>query len=212
MASNDRNTARIGLIGADLPVIERLATLDDRLSTANFAVVDGGGQELIQQLAGLLLAGGEYNGEAARTARDVTRRFLKLDRPVLAYGKGAYVLNKVLGGQAIKPPEESHSPDVNTVETTFRNTVFLTVGSKTAMTIGGSGWLTIRDVAFETIPLSNLSARVMPAAITETSEVAAFEEPGRRWTIGVAWDVTRVDKLPSGFGNVLEAFVDRTVG
>ena len=212
MAFNDCNTAHIGVIGADLSVVQRLAMLDDRLSTASFVIVNGGRKDLVQRSVGLLLSDGEYRGESASVASDLARRFFQLDRPVLAYGKGAHVLNEALGGHMFEQPAESHSPDVAAAETPLRNTVFLTIGSKTAMTIGGSGWLTIRDVAVEPIPLSHLSSRGMPAAITETSEVAAFEELGHRWTIGVTWDVTCVDRLPSGFGNIFEAFVDRTVG
>ena len=212
MAFKDCNTAQIGVIGADMSVVQRLAMLDDRLSTASFVNVNGGGIDLVQRWAGLLLTDGVCRQESARVASDLTRRFFQLDRPVLAYGKGAHVLNEALGGHMFEPPAVSHSPGVAANETPLRNTVFLTVGSKTAMTIGGSGWWTIRDVAVEPIPLSHLSSRGMPAAITETSEVAAFEEPGHRWTIGVTWDVTCVDRLPSGFGNIFEAFVDRTVG
>ena len=212
MADNDRNTAQIGVIGADLPTIERLVTLDCRLSAGSFAVVDGVEHGLLQQWAGLLIADGKYDADSAREGRSLTRCYLGLDRPVLAYGRGAYVLNDALGGQVYAPAAEAHEPDVAAAATLSRHTVFLTVGSKTAMTIGGSGWVTIRDVALGTIPLSHLSGRVMPAAITESSDVVAFEEPGRRWTIGVAWDLTLVKRLPSGFGNVFEAFVDRTVG
>ena len=212
MAFKDCNTAQIGVIGADPPSVQRLAMLDDRLSTASFVIVNGGGKDLVQRWVGLLISDGEYRGESAGVASDLTRRFFQLDRPVLAYGKGAHVLNEALGGHMFESPAESLNPDVTAAETPLRNTVFLTIGSKTAMTIGGSGWLTIRDVAVEPFPLSHLSSRGMPAAITETSEVAAFEESGHRWTIGVTWDVTCVDRLPSGFGNIFEAFVDRTVG
>ena len=205
---------QIGTLGVDESCWRRLCELDARLERAAYVEVNDGCQGLLQRCAGLLLAG-VSSDELARQAEsaEIVRRFLTTKRPVLAFGDGAWVLNYALGGDCEPRPgdpvdETRRKPDDGPV----RTTIFLTVGSKVAMTIGGSGWLTIRDVFLCPIPLWQVAQELMPSAITEDSKVAAFEAPGHGWTIGVAWDLTQSAKMPRGFGNILEAFVDRTVG
>ena len=212
MAGNIHKAAQIAIVGASQSVIEHLVALDQRLTSGSFVPDFRADQDGIDQCAGFLLAGGRYDAAPYRATCSLTREFLRLECPVLAFGTGAHVLNEALGGLRYESRGDAHGSDGASDQTQSRHTVFLTVGSKTAMTIGGSGWVTIRYVALNPLPLSHLSGQLMPAAITESSDVIAFEVPGHSWTIGVTWDLTQVDRLPSGFGNIYEAFVDRTVG
>ena len=210
MASGWNSNGRIALAGCRPDSFESLCALDGRLSPSNFAHVSEVGENEIDAFAGLLVMGDTVAVEvdADRDAVRQTHDFLATRRPVLASGDGAVVLNAALGGTtpeiASKRSNQYHASD--------RTTLFLTVGSKTAMTIGGSGWVTVRHADLATIPLNHISTSVMASAITDGSEVAAYEMPGHHWTIGAAWDIRDVDLLPSGFGNLFEAFVDRTVG
>ena len=212
MGEAEQRAAQIAVIGAEQEAIERLVALDVRLTVGNFTADFGAPQGRIDVCAGLLIADGIDDSEFADAACAMTRDFLQSDKPVLAFGAGARVLNEAMGGHEFEPSVDVGEPDMSDDGSPRRDTIFLTVGSKTAMTIGGSGWVTIRDVALHPLPLSHLSPNMMPSALTESSDVVAFEVPGHKWVIGVTWDLTLVGKLPSGFGNVFEAFVDRTVG
>ena len=211
MGEAEQTAAQIAVIGARQVALERLVALDGRLTVGDFTAEFGTGQDRSDLCEGLLIADGIGDTVSADVACAMTRDFLQSDKPVLAFGAGARVLNEAMGGH-----EFESSVDASELESSAdeppRITIFLTVGSKTAMTIGGSGWVTIRDVALHPLPLSHLSPNMMPAALTESSDVVAFEAPGHKWVIGVTWDLTLVGKLPSGFGNLFEAFVDRTVG
>ena len=212
MGEAEHRAARIAVIGAEQEAIERLVELDGRLTVGDFTADFGTRHDRIDRCAGLLIADGIDDSESADAACAMTRDFLQSDKPVLAFGSGARVLIEAIGGHEFEPRVDANELGSLGDGSPRRNTIFLTVGSKTAMTIGGSGWVTIRDVALHPLPLSHLSPNMMPAALTESSDVVAFEVPGHKWVIGVTWDLTLVGNLPSGFGYVFEAFVDRTVG
>ena len=205
---------QIGTLGVDESCWRSLCELDARLIRADQVDVSDGCQDLVQRCAGLLLAGVAVDdAERPSEITEVVLQFLTANRPVLAFGDGAWLVNYALAVENVPRTGDTElgagrtDDDVPT-----RTTIFLTVGSKVAVTIGGSGWVTIRDVPLYPIPLSQLAQELMPSAITEDSRVAAFEVPGHSWTIGVAWDLTQSSNMPRGFGNMLEAFVDRTVG
>lgn len=196
--------------GADLA--PTLATLDPRLrDPSGLRDFRTEPTTSLRQHAGLILTDGVSASEATAASLDVIRGYVDSGKPVLASGRGAHLLNAACdNGNASEPASRL---DFDTAAAPApRTSLFLTVGSKTASTIGGSGWLTLRNATLQTIPLAALADDMMPAAFTEDSAAAAFEAPGHAWVIGVAWDIAAAADLPTGFGNLLEAFVDRTIG
>ena len=205
----------IGTIGIDDAHWHRLAKIDPRLATSPRADVLNLPPHRLDDCAGMLLSAPDATDRNLHLdAVATTRRFLNNAKPLLAFADGAHILNDAIGDSDTeiesRPTEADNSiPDAGLGKPT-RTTLFLTVGSKTAMTIGGSGWLTVRDVQIRPIPMARLSQLLMPSAFTEDSAVAAFEMAGHSWTIGVTWDIAESPAMPKGFTNLLEAFVDRT--
>ena len=204
----------IGIIGIDDAHWHRLAKIDPRLATTRREDVLNLPPQRLDDYTGLLLSAPNSSDSNLRyDAVETTRRFLNSAKPVLAFANGAYILNHAIEDtdsdiERRLAEADDTIPDAGLGKPT-RTTLFLTVGSKTAMTIGGSGWLTIRDVVIQPIPIARLSQLLMPSAFTEDSAVAAFEMAGHSWTIGVTWDIAESAAMPKGFTNLLEAFVDR---
>ena len=205
----------IGTIGIDDASWHRLAKIDPRLATTRRKdVLNLPPQRLDDYTALLLSAPDATDNNLRHDAVETTRRFLNNGKPMLAFAGGAYILNHATDdsdSDIERRPAEAEDPIPDSGrDEPIRTTLFLTVGSKTAMTIGGSGWLTVRDVVIRPIPIARLSQLLMPSAFTEDSAVAAFEMAGHGWAIGVTWDIAESAAMPKGFTNLLEAFIDRT--
>lgn len=206
----------IGTIGINDCHWQRLCEIDSRLNSIQRADLTELPTRKLEDCSGLLISAADaVNGDQTLVATEIAKRYIETGHPILAIAAGAYILNDAFsdrrGRQGIRRAEHDDTATSDaTADHHSRTTVFLTVGSKTAMTIGGSGWLTIRDVEINPLPMADLSPELMPSAITEDSSVAAFEMIGHRWAIGVTWDIADSAAMPKGFTNLLEAFVDRT--
>ena len=91
-----------------------------------------------------------------------------------------------------------------------RHRVFLAPGAKLSYTIGGSGWVSVNSGHRVGITEAQLAPDLLASAFAEDRTVEAVELPGRNWVIGVQWPAHLADELPSGFDNVLQAFVERS--
>lgn len=206
----------IGTIGLNDLCWQRLCEIDSRLNRIQRADLTESPTQRLDDCSGLLLSGADVaNDDQKIAATEIATRFIETGHPVLAFAAGAYILNDAFcdrrGRQGIRRTERNDTSTTDAAaDHQSRTTLFLTVGSKVAMTIGGSGWLTIRDVEINPMPMADLSPELMPSAITEDSSVAAFEMAGHHWVIGITWDVADSAAMPKGFTNLLEAFVDRT--
>ena len=205
----------IGTIGIDDVCWQRLSAIDPRIADTQRADMLAEPAERVGDCTGLLISDSPADyADRHNAAVDITHQFLDAGQPVLASAGGAHILNDAFGGSQGDTStrtvghDEAHAN--SPPDQPIRTTLFLTVGSKTAMTIGGSGWLTVRDVEIRPMPIAQLSPELMPSAFTEDSAVAAFEMAGHGWAIGVSWDVADSAAMPKGFSNLLEAFVDRT--
>ena len=158
------------------------------------------------ETTGLLLAGEEDAISAAEVANAI-HRAVDAGIPVLGIGWGMHAINAAYGGE---PPHvlqgRGPGPDGESV----RHRVFLAPGAKLSYTIGGSGWVTVNSVHRLGITEAELAPELLASAFAEDRVVEAVELPGRNWVIGVQWPAHLVDELPSGFDNVLQAFVERS--
>jgi hypothetical protein len=158
--------------------------------------------QLPESVGGLLVIGErQFSGDVPAALRDALAREL----PVLGVNRGMHALNVALGG---KPPVEAPDADGAPV----KRPVFLSPGGKVSSTITGSGWVSVMFRNSWGIRPSELGPGLLATCYREDQFVAAFEVPGRHWTIGVQWDAHRVDELPGGFDNLLLALCERAVG
>ena len=155
---------------------------------------------------GLLLAG-EDDAVSGAEVSNVIRRAVDAGMPVLGIGWGMHAINAAYGGY---PPHalqgRGSGPDGESV----RHRVFLAPGAKLSYTIGGSGWVTVNSAHRMGITEARLAPDLLASAFGEDRVVEAVELPGRNWVIGVQWPAHLADELPSGFDNVLLAFVERS--
>ena len=185
-------------------------TVDDfgsetKVAPGSIANLDSKGGHLPEGTSGLLIS---FRGDESlnRNVVSLVSEALEADIPILASGSGMHLLNVALrGDEALSTPDHTGDGDGDTV----RQSIFLAPGAKVSSTIGGSGWLTIPCCHSTGVFQSGLAPGVMAGAIAADRVVEAFEMPGRRWVIGVQWDVLGAIKMPRGFDSILMAFVER---
>ncbi len=163
------------------------------------------GMALPDTTTGLLLAG---DGDAASSsaASDAILRAVSMGMPVLGIGWGMHAINEAFGGD---PPTSLQGRGTGPTGGPDRHRIFLAPGAKLSYTIGGSGWVTVKGAHHVGITGAQLAPELLASAIAEDRVIEAVELPGRNWVIGVQWSAHLPDELPSGFDNVLLAFVER---
>ena len=170
--------------------------------------VDPIGGHLPEGSSGLLISGpndGPFNCDLGGLVGEA----IEADIPILAAGSGMHLLNAALHGDYARPTSaHKGGEDGDTV----RQSMFLAPGAKVSSTIGGSGWLTIPCRHERGVPQAGLASGVMASALAADRVVEAFEMPGRRWVIGVQWDVFGAIRMPRGFDSILMAFLERATG
>lgn len=133
----------------------------------------------------------------------------KKDIPVLGIGWGMEMLNLAYGGK--HEPQKNIRGDIhNSVNTNHR--VFLSPGGKVSFIIGGSGWVTVPTNNNEGIPNHLLASDFFVSAYAQDRTAQAIEKPGHNWVIGVQWPLCELSDVPSGFDNLLIAFIERSTG
>ena len=133
----------------------------------------------------------------------------KTDIPVLGIGWGMEMLNLAYGGKH-EPQKNIHGDTPNPVNTKHR--VFLSPGGKVSFIIGGSGWVTVSANNKSGIPNHLLASDFFVSAYSQDRTAQAIEKPGHNWVIGVQWPLCELSDLPSGFDNLLIAFIERSTG
>ena len=187
--------------GADAaPYIEAVAACGGR------AVAVAPGEPIPDATTGLLLAG-EDDAISGAGVSSAILRAVDAGVPVLGIGWGMHAINAAYGGEApFALQRYGPGPDGGSV----RHRIFLAPGAKLSYTIGGSGWVTVNSGNRLGITEAQLAPGILASAIAEDRVVEAVELPGRNWVIGVQWLAHLADELPSGFDNVLMAFVERS--
>ena len=177
------------------------------------AIVASGGQTachsrggaLSKSTTGLLLAG-ESDAPTCPAVADAILGSVERGLPVLGIGWGMRAINEAYGGDPPAPVQgEGTRPDGGPE----RHRIFLAPGAKLSYTIGGSGWVTMKYARRSAVSEAQLAPALLASAFAEDRVVEAVELPGRQWVIGVQWPAHLADELPSGFDNVLLAFIER---
>ncbi len=163
------------------------------------------GRTLPDTTTGLMLAG-DGDTVSSPAGSDAVLCAVSMGIPVLGIGWGMHAINEAFGGD---PAVTLQGRGTGPAEGPDRYRVFLAPGAKLSYTIGGSGWVTIRGTHRVGITEVRLAPDLLASAIAEDRVIEAVELPGRNWVIGVQWSAHLADELPSGFDNVLLAFVER---
>ena len=133
----------------------------------------------------------------------------KTDIPVLGIGWGMEMLNLAYGGKH-EPQKNIRGDTQNSFYTKRR--VFLSPGGKVSFIIGGSGWVTVPTNNNEGIPNHLLASDFFVSAYAQDRTAQAIEKSGHNWVIGVQWPLCELSDLPSGFDNLLIAFIEQSTG
>lgn len=162
----------------------------------------------------LLIAGDGPFGLAGEPVPVALKEALSADLPVLAIEWGMQALSAAFGGRT--PVEVvGHSPEqgqrsvaLSQGSTTLKHRVFLTMGGKVASVIGGAGVVSVPGRHRYGLTEGRRGKGLMTTAFgLDDGVVEALEVPGAHWVIGVQWPACLVDELPSGFANLIAAFV-----
>ena len=164
------------------------------------------GEPLSDATTGLFLAG-EGDDVVGPPVTTAILRAVDAGTPVLGIGWGTHAINTAYGGD---PPTQARGRGPESGGGPVRRRVFLAPGGKLSYTIGGSGWVTVNSSQRLGITEAELAPDLLASAFAEDRVVEAVELPGRNWVIGVQWPAHLADELPSGFDNVLLAFVERS--
>lgn len=170
--------------------------------------LDSTDKHLPDGASGLLISGPSENSHE-RDVGTLVGEAVDADIPILAFDSGMHLLNAALRGDA---PRTTTAHSGGADGDVVRQSMFLAPGAKVSSTIGGSGWLTIPCCHQTGVLQAGLAPDVMVSAIAADRVVEAFEMPGRRWVIGVQWDVLSAIKMPRGFDSILMAFMERATG
>ena len=170
------------------------------------AVLTAPSEPVTDATTGVLLAG-EDDAISGAEVSSVILRAVDAGMPVLGIGWGMHAINAAYGGEApYALQRRGPGPDGGSA----RHRVFLSPGAKLSYTIGGSGWVSVKNPNRSGITEAQLAPELLASAIAEDRVVEAVELPGRNWVVGVQWPAHLADELPSGFDNVLLAFVERS--
>ena len=129
------------------------------------------------------------------------RRALERRMPILAIGGGLAALNAACGGGGAPAPGAFGG-----------GRLFITLGSKLAHIVGGSGWLSIPMPAGPPISQAQLAAPLMASCYDDDAGVHALEHPGHEWAIGIHWDPLSGGHLPRGLDTIVDAFIRHARG
>ena len=119
--------------------------------------------------------------------------------PVLGTGWGMHALNVALGGRSVGRLEPGSE---------LKTKVFITMGSKLAHILGGSGWLSLPTPHGAKITVQGLPEGVMASCHGDSMQVHAIEKAGPNWVIGLYWDIFNPDSLHKGFDRIVKVFVN----
>ncbi len=154
-------------------------------------------------VSGLLVLGAVPTGLATSSAFGEA---LARGLPILASGDGMHALNLALGGRA---PVNVTAHGATAGEDQPKTPIFLSPGGKIAHAIGGSGWINIACRHTVGVMQADIADGLLSSAYAKDGVIEAIELPGRRFVLGVQWPIAPGAGMPSGFDNVLEAFLER---
>jgi putative glutamine amidotransferase len=189
---------------------------------------DVGTHELMQDVGGLLLAGGpdidpDLYGEKPdpdaglklnRPLDDLELRILDYalahDMPVLAICRGMQILNVSFGGKLIQDLPGHKSEKIDGKWESASHTIYIAPGAKAAPVIGMAGFFKVNSLHHQGLKEAQRAPRLMTTAYeVEDGLIEGLESVEHSWVIGLQCHPERQDEVPKMFGNLFHGLKER---
>ncbi len=189
---------------------------------------DGAPIEELQQVAGLIVAGGRqigpdtthgprWLGQAGETPLDAAgvplpllQAALTVDMPVLAVGHGMHALNVVLGGTLVGGLAGHGPSEQDGVEVSAYHRIYIAPGTKLAAVVGSGGFVRVNSRHHLGMRDAQRSPLLMASAYSlDDGVVEAVESPDHGWVIGVQFRPELRLEVPPHFDRLFQSLVER---
>jgi putative glutamine amidotransferase len=137
------------------------------------------------------------------------------DLPVLGVCRGMQALNIVFGGTLIQDlgdryPGHGHSLNDKGEEGTSRHRIFISPGSRLAMSVGSGGLVRVNTWHHQGVAEANRSPKLMASAYSlEDGLIEGLESPHHKWVVGVQFHPELRGEMPPHFDRLFDGLVGR---
>jgi putative glutamine amidotransferase len=185
---------------------------------------------IMESIGGLMLTGGEdidpteYDelpdseaGLQLSKERDaielpLLREGLQRDLPILAICRGMQALNVVMGGKLIQDlPNHRTVPNEDGRMVPSSHRIFVSPGSKLAATTGSAGFVRVNSIHHQGVVESCKATNLLATAYgIDDGIIEGLESPQHSWVVGVQCHPEREEEVPSNWGFLFDALIERS--
>ena len=185
---------------------------------------------IMESIGGLMLTGGEdidpteYDelpdseaGLQLSKERDaielpLLREGLQRDLPILAICRGMQALNVVMGGKLVQDlPNHRTVPNEDGRMVPSSHRIFVSPGSKLAAITGSAGFVRVNSIHHQGVVESCKAANLLATAYgIDDGIIEGLESPQHSWVVGVQCHPERENEVPSNWGFLFDALIERS--
>jgi putative glutamine amidotransferase len=143
----------------------------------------------------------------------ILKQALGKDMPILGICRGMQLLNVVFGGKLIQnlPGHKNEDLDYDTDKKSSFHQIYLSPGTKLAAIMGSGGFIRVNSRHHQGLGEPQKAPTLMASAYSlEDGLIEAIESPKHDWVIGVQWNNEFEEELYKTFGNLFQAFIERS--
>ena len=219
------------LIGISSPNEQEAERYCEAISSRGYdhiVIGPAGGKTLPEHLHGVILTGGldigpNIYGEDTDPEADVRisserdeweipilKQALANNMPILGICRGMQLLNVVFGGKLIQ--DLSGHRDIESPEDkSVFHQIYLSPGTKLAAIMGSGGFIRVNSQHHQGLGEAQKAPSLLASAYSlDDGIIEAIESPNHDWVIGVQWHNEIEEELYKTFGNIFQAFLERS--
>mgnify|MGYP001418198137 CR=1 FL=1 len=140
------------------------------------------------------------------------REGLAHDVPILAICRGMQALNVVMGGKLLQDlPHHKMEPNEDGRMVPSSHRIFVSPGSKLAATTGSAGFVRVNSIHHQGVVESCKAPNLLATAYgIDDGIIEGLESPQHQWVIGVQCHPERENEVPSNWGFLFDALIERS--
>ena len=219
------------LIGISSPNEQEAERYCEAISSRGYdhiVIGPAGGKTLPEHLHGVILTGGldigpNIYGEDTDPEADVRisserdeweipilKQALANNMPILGICRGMQLLNVVFGGKLIQDLSGHRNIEYPDDKSVFHQ-IYLSPGTKLAAIMGSGGFIRVNSQHHQGLGEAQQAPSLLASAYSlDDGIIEAIESPNHDWVIGVQWHNEIEEELYKTFGNIFQAFLERS--